>query len=159
MSSATSAQLARTCVVGLGQAMAGDDGVGPAVIGALQKRRLPDGCELLSLSNPMDLVALFESGCSVVLVDAVLASPPGRVIEVGIDELSLGALQLASSHGMGAIQAIRLAQALLPAMAPLPLRIVAITIEFPRRHHVGLSREVAAALPNAVETVLSLLRG
>lgn len=158
MSHATTSVTPRTYVVGLGQTVAGDDDVGLAVIRELQSHRLPDACELRPLAHPMELVALLEGGNRVVLVDALLALPAGRVLEVALEELSQRALQPASSHGMGAVQAIQLAQALMPAMPSLPLRVVGITIEPISRYRIGLSEAVATAVPVAAETVLSLLR-
>jgi hydrogenase maturation protease len=149
---------ARTRVVGLGQKVAGDDGVGIAVLDELRRRRVPEGTELLHLTDPMDLVALLEQDKRVLLVDAVLASPPGVVVELGPEELSSKASQPASSHGLGAAQAIELARALSPG-AGASLRVVAVTIGRPDRYGVGLTPEVAAAVRKAADHVLELLAG
>jgi hydrogenase maturation protease len=109
------------------------------------------------LADPMDLVAVLKGRDRVVLVDALLDSPPGRVVEASIDELSQHALQPVSSHGTGAVQAIRLARALWQER--LSLRILAITVDAPDRYRIGLSPVVAAAIPEAVEAVLALLHG
>jgi hydrogenase maturation protease len=149
----------RARVVGIGQIVAGDDGVGLAVLDELRRRRVPEGTEIVHLADPMDLVPLLERDERVVLVDAVLASPPGVVLELGPDELSRQASQPASSHGMGAAQAIELARALSPGGAAPHLRVVAVTIGRPERYRVGLSPEVAAAVPQAADRVLQLLGG
>ena len=146
----------RTRIVGMGQKVAGDDGVGIAVLDELRRRRVPEGTELVHLADPMDLIPLLEAEERIVLVDAVLASPPGVVVELGPEELSSQAPQPASSHGMGAAEAIELARALSPGAVP-HLRVVAITISRPDRYRVGLSPEVAAAVPSAADHVLKLL--
>lgn len=146
----------RTRVVGIGQKVAGDDGVGIAVLDELSRRRVPEGTELLRLVDPMALVSLLETEDRVVLVDAVLASPPGVVMDLSPEEISSQASQPASSHGMGAARAIELARALSPDTTP-DLRVVAITIGRPDRYRVGLSPEVAAAVPKAADHVLQLL--
>lgn len=146
----------RTRVVGIGQRAAGDDGVGIAVIEELRRHRLPEGTALVHLADPMGLVSLLESEERVVLVDAVVASPSGVVVELGPEELSNQASQPASSHGLGAAQAIELARAL-SLRATQDLRVVAITIGRPDRYRVGLSPEVAAAVPKAADHVLELL--
>jgi hydrogenase maturation protease len=145
-----------THVVGMGQKVAGDDGVGLAVLDELRRRSLPPGTVLVHLREPMDLIELLERQARVVLVDAVLASPPGVVVELGPEELSENAAQPASSHGMGAAQAIRLAQTLSPGVEPR-LCVVAVTIARPERYAIGLSPAVAAAVPEAADRVLSLL--
>lgn len=147
----------RTCVAGIGQRAAGDDGVAIAVLDELRRRHLPEGTELLHLKNPLDLVSLLEREAKVVLVDAVLASPPGVVFELTPEELSRQASQAASSHGMSAAQAIELALALTPNGAAPRLSIVAISIDQPLRYAIGLSPGVAAAVPQAADHVLSLI--
>jgi hydrogenase maturation protease len=148
---------ARTCVAGIGQKAAGDDGVAIAVLDELRRRHLPEGTELICLANPLDLVSLLEGEAHVVLVDAVLASPPGVVFELAPDELSRQASHSASSHGMSAAQAIELASGLMPNGTAPRLSIVAISIEQPIRYAFGLSPPVAAAVSEAADRVLSLL--
>ena len=147
----------RTYVVGLGQPAAGDDGVGFAVLEELRRRAVPDETELLRISDATDLISLLEGGARVVLVDAVLASPAGVVMELAPEDLSQSAPQPASSHGISAAQAIELARALSPNGAPPRIRVVAVTIGRPDRYRTGLSPEVAAAVPEAADRVLSLL--
>jgi hydrogenase maturation protease len=145
-----------TLVVGVGQEVAGDDGVGLAVLDELRRRRVPAGTQLVHLKESMDLIDLLDRQEHVVLVDAVLALPPGVVVELSPEELSDRAAQPASSHGMGAAQAILLARTLSPGATPR-VRVVAVTISRPDRYGVGLSPEVAAAVPEAADRVLSLL--
>ncbi len=147
----------RTLVVSVGQRAAGDDGVGIAVLDELGRRDVPEGTELLHLVDPTDLVTLLERGERVVLVDAVLGSPPGVVVELEPEELSARASHPASSHGLGAAQAIRLARALSSDDAAPHLRVVAVSIARPNRYRVGLSPEVSAAVPAAANRVLALL--
>jgi hydrogenase maturation protease len=140
----------------MGQTVAGDDGVGIAVLDELRRRRVPEGTELLHVASPMDLVALLGEDTRVLLVDAVLASPPGVVVDLGAEELSRSAAPPTSSHGLGAAQAIELARALSPG-AGATVRVVAVTIGRPDRPGVGLSPAVAAAVPRAADHVLALL--
>jgi hydrogenase maturation protease len=149
----------RTHIVGIGQKVAGDDGVGLAVLDELERHPLPEGAQLVRLKDPMDLVSLLETGDRVVLVDAILASPAGVVVELGPEDLSNEAPQPASSHGLGAGQAIELARVLSPNGAAPGLRVVAVTIDRPNGYRVGLSPEVAAAVPAAADRVVELLGG
>ena len=148
-------------VVGIGQEVAGDDGVGLADLDELQRRPVPAGTRLVRLADPMDLVSLLESSgeTRVVLVDAVLGSPAGAVLELSPAELSSQAPQPASSHGLGAARAIALARALSPDGAASRVRVVAVTIHAPGRYRAGLSPEVAAAVPQAADRILRLLLG
>jgi hydrogenase maturation protease len=147
-------------VVGLGHVAAGDEGgVGPAVLKGLRQRGVPEGVELVRLSDPLGLVPLLEGGGRVVLVDAMLAPPAGAVLEIELEELSPEAPLPASSHAAGAMQAFELARALSPLGAAPDLRVVAITIDLSDRCRARLSPAVDAAVPRAVERVLALLSG
>src|SRR5512134_886766 len=109
----------------MGQRAAGDDGVGHAVVEELRRRGVSGQAELLSLSDAMELVTLLEQNRPMVVVDAVLSAPSGRVMALDPDDLSLVSAQPASSHGMGVAQAIGLARALTPQRALPDVRIVA----------------------------------
>lgn len=147
----------RARVIGLGQAAAGDDGVGLAVVRALRGRDLPTGVEVLHLPDPSALTELLDAKVPLVIVDAVLGAPPGEVVELTPNELATRAPGRVSSHGLGVTGAMALAR-VLNVEADLPLvRIVAVTIARPAGYQEGLSTEVAAAVPRAADRVLQLL--
>lgn len=146
-------------VIGLGQRAAGDDGAGLAVIEALRGRGLPAGAELVEAPDASALVSLLETPGPVVVVDAVLASPPGEVIELSLSDLAAGGPAPVSTHGLGVGQAIELARLAAPGRLSPDIRIVGVSIGRPRRQEIGLSPEVAAAVPRAVARVLAYLGG
>lgn len=144
----------RVRVIGLGQAAAGDDQVGLAVIEYLRARGVPEGLELLLAAEPSALLPLLETKDPVVLVDAVLAAPAGEVLELEPDELEPRGFSTMSTHGLGVAQAVALARLLSPAAVSPCIRIVGVSISRPERFRQGLSPEVAAAVPRAAEQVL-----
>ena len=151
----------RTRVIALGQRFAGDDGVGLVVLEALREAlrgaRLPESVELLAAPDASRLVELVQFDGEVVIVDALLADPPGRVLlldEPALARLGPGRL---SSHGLGVAQAIGLARALAPALIARRFQLVGVTIAPPRRGESSLSDEVARALPEAVARVRTLI--
>lgn len=146
-------------VIGLGQAAAGDDGVGVAVVRALRGRGLPIGVEVHNLSDPSALVALLDANVPVVIVDAVLGLPPGEVVELTPDELATRAPLRVSSHGLGITEAIELARVLNVGKDLPVVRIVAVTIARPHGYSCGLSPEVQAAVPVAAERILAIAGG
>ncbi|MGZ3460692.1 MAG: hydrogenase maturation protease, partial [Archangium sp.] len=141
-------------VIGLGQAAAGDDEVGLAVIEHLRARGVPEGLELLQAAEPSALLPLLETEGPVVLVDAVLAAPAGEVLVLAPDELEQRGLSTMSTHGLGVAQAVALARLLSPSGVSPSIRIVGVSISRPERFRRGLSPEVAAAVPRAAEQVL-----
>jgi hydrogenase maturation protease len=149
--------MAEILVVGLGQAAAGDDGVGASVIRELESRSLPDGVTLRHLGEPSALVELLMAPRVVVIVDAVLGTPAGEVIEPSIRELASSAPIRLSSHGVGVTEAIALAETLNGAAAMPEIRIVAVTILRPDRYHLGLSSEATGAISRAADRVLEIV--
>lgn len=147
-----------TRVIALGQAAAGDDGVGYRVLARLRSEPLPRDVELLSVPDPSELVELLKYDGRVVLLDALVgAGPPGRVLVLSPEELESLALSSVSSHGVSAGQALALCQTLYADAAATDVHIVAVSIEPPRRYEVGLSSAVEAAVSTALETTLELL--
>lgn len=147
----------RARVIGLGQAAAGDDQVGLAVIEHLLKAGAPESLELLVVPEPSALLPLLETPGPVVLVDAVLAAPTGEVLVLEPEELEQQGLSTLSTHGLGVTQAVALARLLSPASVSPSIHIIGVSISRPERFQQGLSQEVAAAVPLAAEHVLRLL--
>jgi hydrogenase maturation protease len=136
-------------VVGVGQPLAGDDGVGWEVVQRLASEGLatawaPDGAALVTL--------LCGVTRAVVIDAAVGVGPPGTVLVLGAGDLPAGR-HPTSSHGLSVPEAIALARAL----SSVTVQIVAVAIDPPAAAGVGLSPAVAAALPEAVARVRGLL--
>jgi hydrogenase maturation protease len=149
-----------TRVIGIGQAAAGDDGVGIAVLRQLGARALPPGVAIFEIAEATGLIPLLETRDTVILVDAVLGEgPPGEVIELEADALDDFSAKPLSTHGVDVAQAIALARTLFPDSAAPQVRIVGVRIAPPARYVHGLSPEVAAAVPRAVAAVCSRLGG
>jgi hydrogenase maturation protease len=148
-------------IVGVGQRLAGDDGVGPAVIERLRGETLPADVALVEVREPSALVPLFaEQEGRLVIIDAVIGTPPGEVRTLDLAALETAALTSVSSHGLSVGQALALAAATrAPAAAVPDVRVVAVNIGRPKRGTVGLSPAVAAALPRAAALALALATG
>jgi hydrogenase maturation protease len=144
-------------IVGLGQRAAGDDGVGIAVLDWLRERGVAPAVELAEAWEASGLGALLESPGPVVLVDAVLAPAPGRILELTPAQLDDSRRTPVSSHGIGVAEAIALARLLAPDRLSPALRIVGVTIARPRHHTSRLSPAVAGAVPRAAARALALV--
>jgi len=145
-------------VIGLGQASAGDDGVGHAVIDALEKTALPQGTELIRVRDASALVSLVTTPLPVILVDAVVgANEVGEVRVFDDDALDATAPSGVSTHGIGVLQALELARALDADEVTPSVRFVTVSIEAPRAYREGLSEAVAAAVPRACAVILEAL--
>jgi hydrogenase maturation protease len=149
----------RTRVIALGQAAAGDDGVGVAVLDELRRREIAPDVELLHANDATDLMWLLEGPTSVVIVDAAVGARPGQVMVLDTADLARGAVQPVSSHGVGVREVVELARLLSRDRVGVSIRIVAIGIERPDRFRAELSPNVAAATMRAADCVLALAGG
>lgn len=144
-------------IIGMGQAMAGDDGAGIAVVRHLREMPCGDWAEVMEIAEPSALVPLLTDGASpVVLIDAMVdGGEPGLVVHL---RSGAGARRprLLSSHGIGVQQAIDLAMTLNPDDFAQRVEIVAITIARPAAYGAGLSPEVARAVERAAIEALRL---
>lgn len=145
--------MAATRVIAMGQAAAGDDGVGFAVLDRLRRDGVPPDVELLRAEEDAALVDLLRTRRTVVIVDAVLGTPAGVVVDLAPDELAARGLTPMSTHGIGVVQAIALARAVAADEVAPAIRIVGVTIERPARYEQALSPAVAAAVAPAAARV------
>ncbi len=167
---AAAAEPAVTLVVGLGNPLRGDDGVGWRVIDALhdELRRLDADSRAI---GPVELEQLAVGGLTLmerlvgyrraILVDAVTtgAVPVGSVACAPLREVrTRAAAHLDSAHDATLASALAAGRAL---GAQLPDEILAVTVEavLHDRFEDGLSPEVRAAVPVAVQECLALLSG
>lgn len=142
-------------VVGLGNRLRGDDGVGLAVTRRLEGRVEAAGVAVAELEGEgIGLLDAWEGAHGVVLVDCVRSgAAPGTVLRFEATDLPLpGDLRTSSStHAVGVAETIELARAL----GRLPRRLVVYGIEG-ESFDAGapLSARVAAVVGEAAEGVL-----
>ncbi|MGC8779368.1 MAG: hydrogenase maturation protease [Anaerolineae bacterium] len=144
-----------TLILGLGNPLQGDDGVGCRVIEALEARELPPDVEVLDGGTPgVGLIHLLEGRRRAILIDAAeMGRPPGTIARFRPEEVVLtGAAGRFSLHRSAVADALALAAAL---NLPLP-EIVFYGVQ-PGRvgWGEGLSDEVAAAIPRLVERIMA----
>jgi hydrogenase maturation protease len=161
--SPTGSAAAEPLVVGLGSPDRGDDAVGVVVARAVAASRLP-GVDVLTHEDPTDLVELWSGRELVVVVDAVRSGgEPGTVVllETGaagerLPESAWGSTGRGGTHAFGLASAVELARAL----RRLPGRVALVGVEAESFDHgAPLSPAVAAAVPTAVDCVLTVLQG
>jgi len=142
-------------VLGVGNPMRCDDGVGPAAVGVLARRGVGPGVELRAIGGePTGLIEAWADRRLAVVVDAVRSGrSPGTVHRLDADRDRLpGGTGGASGHGAGVGEALALARAL----GRRPRRLVVLGIEAGELGHgSGLSPPVAAALHQLVDRVVA----
>lgn len=143
-----------TLILGVGNTLYGDDGLGVRVAELLAQERLPAGVVVEEAGlNGVDLVIKMEGWQRVILIDAVqMGAKPGTWRRLKPEEVQLMAEEQGLSlHEGGIASALELAQAL----GKLPGEIVIYGVE-PEVLEVreGLSSSVQAAIPELTQHIL-----
>ena len=155
---AGSARPPRFLVLGVGNVLLSDEGVGVRVVEAMQEMTMPADVELLDGGTAAaDLLDQLENRDRVIIIDAVQGGDePGAVYRFTPADIRAKGDIHASVHQIGLLEALAMSQYLGEA----PQNIVIYGIE-PRELGWGLdlSREVAAVVPKVIESVLAELEG
>ncbi len=142
-------------VIGVGNPFRRDDGAGPETVERLRDR-VPQGVTVTALDGePTGLLEAWSGAALAVVVDTVVCEPrdPGRLHRVTAAS-SLARGTTTATHGLGVVEAVRLAMALdrMPGFLVL-FGVEAADVGF----GPGLSPQVAAAIPALVDAVLAEL--
>lgn len=144
-------------VIGIGNPLRGDDGLGCRVIEELQSMPLPEQIELVDGgTGGMRLLSLLTDAAGILLVDAVdMGLAPGTLVRCSGPEL-LEASHFGGagdSHSGSLVQTLQLADLL----QPLP-EIVFIGLQVERvEYGRGLSAALNSALPGLLTQIRQLL--
>jgi hydrogenase maturation protease len=146
-----------TVVIGVGNPLMGDDGVGLEALRRLTSRwRLPEEVEVIDGGTwGMNLLHLIEGAEGVVLLDAIRAGDaPGTLVRLDRDELPRMFVHKISPHQIDLQEVLALAE----LRGGLPERMVALGIE-PERVELGveLSATVRGSLGELDTAVVDLL--
>lgn len=146
-----------TLVLGLGNPLCLDDGLGGRVVDLLARRALPPGVEIRDGGLPgWGLATDLEGWSRVILVDAAqMGLEPGAWRRLRMQEVSLQVPQGGFSlHSPGLADGLALAQAL----QALPEELIFYFVEPESiENGIGLSSTIDAILPEVVENILNEL--
>ena len=159
----------KTIVVGLGNPILGDDGVGWKVAEEVKRRLTSPPMPLLEgEGSRVDVERLSLGGISLmehligydraILVDAFATdAPAGSISVLKLSQLpNYSAFHIASAHDTSLQNALELGRTL-GAHLPQEVTVIGITTESIREFSEDLSPPVARAVPHVARTVLDLL--
>ncbi len=148
-----------TLILGLGNSLRGDDGIGPRVVEELTRRGLPDRVTVVDggTGGP-DLMQVLEGWKRVVVVDAAeIGQEPGQFVRFTLDQVRLArTTDSFSLHHAGLSEALALADALGRA---LPEMVIFGVQPSEVGWREGLSPAVQTALPSVTDAVLGEIAG
>ncbi len=142
----------KTLVVGMGNLIYRDEGVGVHVIEEMRKMELPSDVELLDIgTSTMDLIAYLDGVKKLIVIDAMKAGQtPGTLYRCRPEDLLPKEEGPISLHEIGLLETLVIAK-----KKRLEIDTVVIGVE-PKVFDWGmeLSKEVKDHIPNIIEAVL-----
>ena len=147
----------RTLVLGLGNPVLRDDGVGLHVVDRLRERGVPPGVHLEQAGTPgLGVLELIAGYRRLVIVDAIdLGDEPGSIHELSAPDLAeMAPVHTCSAHEADLPTALALGRQL---GLPLPEEIFIVAVQVQDTHSFGeeCTPPVAAALEGACGRVLA----
>ena len=137
----------RPLVIGLGSPH-GDDQAGWGVVDRIRQRGIADARRA---GDGVALLTALDTTHDVVVVDAAApAGHPGRVRVISWPSVELREARLVSTHGMGLVEALRMAE----AVGRLPRRVTGVAIE---AEGLAPGTPLGPAVDDAVERVVEHL--
>lgn len=145
----------RVLVLGVGNLLLSDEGVGVHVARLLQTMDLPDDVEVVDGGTTgFELLRLCAGRSDVIILDSLRADEPaGTVVAASPEELDLQWHHPASAHGLGLQELLSHAAALDP---PPRLHIVGIVPATLHEPGMTLSSQLQELLPSVAATVAQL---
>jgi hydrogenase maturation protease len=141
----------RIVVIGVGNLILTDEGIGIHVVKALQELELPDDVKLIDGGTSPDLIAYTRAGDKLIIVDAARAGgKPGTIYRFRPEDLAGEKAALTSAHEMGVVENLKL----MSMAGNEPKEIIIIGIE-PKEIKFGteLSPELGRKVPEIVKAV------
>ena len=145
----------KTLVLGIGNLILRDDGIGPRLIQELRDIIIDSDIVLQETSlagiHLMEMLVGFDRA---IIVDSIMSGgEPGKVYLLTLQDFSAQHESVCLHHNMDLFQAIELGKALAQPM-PAEVSVVAIEAKDVTNFGEGLTQEVERAIPIALEQVL-----
>jgi hydrogenase maturation protease len=139
-------------IVGIGNLLCRDEGIGVHVIQEIKNLKLPDHIDLLDMgTSTMDLISYLEGVKKLIVIDAMKAGgPPGTIYKCRPEDFLPEEEGPISLHEIGLLESLNMAQKM-----GMKIDTVIIGVE-PKVLDWGmeLSKEVKSKIPNIIEAVL-----
>lgn len=141
----------RVVVVGVGNLLLKDEGIGIHVVHALQKLDLPPGTEVIDGGTSPDLLGCLAPGQKLIIIDAVQAGgTPGAVYRFHPDDLALEGGGLISVHELSLMPSLKI----MSLLGKEPRETVIIGVQ-PRE--VGWGTELSPELQDKIPQILRVV--
>jgi hydrogenase maturation protease len=147
----------RIVIIGVGNLLMKDEGIGIHAIQALEKLGLPKDIKIVDGGTSPDLIAHTQAGEKMIIIDAAKAGgEPGTIYRFKPEDLAAERAALASAHEMGVVENL----ALMGITGSKPTEVIIIGVE-PGEIDWGmeLSPTLRDRIPKIIEVVLKEISG
>jgi hydrogenase maturation protease len=145
----------KTLVIGCGNLLRSDDGIGIHVIEHLRRERSVPGIDLVEAVSGIDIIGAIQGYEKVILVDAIQSGgTPGTVYEFSLSEL--GEAGTFSSHGMDFASLMKLGRGLYPGQIPDKITVLAVEAEDVMTISDKCTPKVAEAVSRVIGKIKSI---
>jgi hydrogenase maturation protease len=155
-------EMKRTVVIGIGNTLLGDEGVGVHALNKLRLEGLSEDIQLVEGGvGGIALLNYVRGADRVIFIDAVSGSQPGRAHRLTERDLNTKVKTLLhpmSLHDVGLAEMIKIGQAVYPNEMPKEIIIYGIEIKEPKTYSSDLSKEVRNSMNKVVELIVKELK-
>ena len=145
----------QTLIVGVGNRLIGDEGIGPHIVDNLQQLPMPGDVRVLDCGcDLLNLVSHIDKPRKIVVVDAVRAgAEPGRIHRFDLSDFQSVQTKTHSAHQLQITDALRLLRQVYPSLADCEITVIGIE---PKAIGLGtgLSKEVTENIADLTRRVL-----
>jgi len=146
----------RIAVIGVGNILMGDEGVGVRAVEELGRLKLPEGVQLIDAGTAIhSLMGRLSEFDKLVIIDAVKGGrPPGTIYRLALDEIESDPSRILSLHDLGVLETLRIER----LIGDIPEEVVIVGIEPERvEPSLELSPVLRERLPELIRAVLEEL--
>jgi hydrogenase maturation protease len=145
----------KTLILGIGNYLMGDEGVGVHVANRLQKESLPPDVDILDGgTGGFHLLSYFEGYDTLILIDATLDNNPNGTIRLIKPRFAKDFPKAMSTHDIGLKDMVRALQ----LMGKMPtIHLFVVSIESLQQQGIELTEEVEKVIPALIEQIKNLL--
>ena len=139
-------------IVGIGNLLCRDEGIGVHVIQEMENLELPTHIELLDIgTSTMDLVSYLEGVQKLIVIDAMKAGGiPGTIYKCGPEDLLPKGDGSVSLHDIGLLESLTMAKNMDTEIHTVIIGVEPKVIDW----GMELSEEVKCKIPSIIEAVL-----
>jgi len=150
----------KTLILGIGNLLRSDDGVGLHVIEALRKEETGDNIDLIEALSGLDILDAIKGYDRIILVDAIkTGGEPGTIYELSLKDIQAKHTNHSfSTHlNMDLQTMLELGDRLFPGKIPKDIRVIAVEAEDVTTISDRCTPEVERAISKTVDMIKGLI--